>query len=118
MKIGILGSGDVGKALGHGFVELGHEVKIGTRSPEKLSEWVGAHKGKGSAGTFEETAQFGDLLVLATHWQGGAAESAIKLAGKNNFGGKIVIDVTNPLDFSNGNVFMYKPQFKHLEPRL
>src|SRR5439155_27301023 len=53
-----------------------------------------------SAATFEETAAFGDLIALAT--LGNAAEEAIRLAGTKNFDGKVVIDATNPLDFSGG----------------
>ena len=99
MKVGILGSGDVGKSLARGFAKLGHEVMIGSRSPEKLADFAKETKGV-AAGTFEETAAFGDLLALAT--LGAAAEEAIKLAGPSNFEGKVLIDATNPLDFSRG----------------
>ena len=100
MKIGILGSGMVGQQLGNGFIRLGHDVKIGTRGTEKLKDWLKEAGGKGSAGSFEETAEFGEIIALATFWAG--TENAINLAGKNNFSGKILIDVTNPLDFSQG----------------
>jgi len=102
MKIGILGSGDVGKALSAGFAKLGHEVKIGTRDPksEKARALVKNAGGNTSAGTFEEVAAFGEVMVIATLWSG--TENAIKLANKNNFSGKVVIDATNPLDFSLG----------------
>jgi predicted dinucleotide-binding enzyme len=99
MKVGVLGSGDVGKALARGFASLGHQVKIGSRSPEKLRDFANETKGVGSA-TFEETAAFGDLIALAT--LGTAAEEAVRLAGTGNFDGKVVIDATNPLDFSGG----------------
>ena len=100
MRVGVLGSGDVGKVLAAGFISLGHEAKIGSREPEKLAEWVKT-TGKGaSSGTFEEAARFGDVLVLATH--GAGTENAIRLAGAKNFAGKVVIDATNPLDFSKG----------------
>ncbi len=94
MKVGILGSGDVGKSFAKAFGALGHEVKIGSRSPEKLAEFGAA------ATTFKEAAQFGSVLVLATH--GMATENAIKLADPANFKGKVVIDATNPLDFAPG----------------
>jgi 8-hydroxy-5-deazaflavin:NADPH oxidoreductase len=102
MKIGILGSGDVGKALGAGFAALGHDVMIGTRDPgaEKVRAWtakIGAHA---SAGTFAQAATFAEVAVLATLWDG--TENAIRLAGPQNLAGKIVIDTTNPLDFSSG----------------
>jgi len=100
MRVGILGSGDVGKALARGFILLGHEVKIGSRDPEKLREWAACAGERASSGTFEEAARFGDLLVLAT--LGAATENAIDRAGKANFDGKVVIDTTNPLDFSSG----------------
>jgi predicted dinucleotide-binding enzyme len=100
VRIGILGSGDVGKSLAKGFIELGHEVMIGSRDPHKLEEWVRGAGERASSGTFEETARFGDILVLAT--LGVATEHAIRLAGIDNFYGKVVIDTTNPLDFSTG----------------
>src|SRR5437764_14318661 len=99
IKVGVLGSGDVGKAFARGFAGLGHQVKIGSRSPEKLGDFAKDTKGV-SGGTFEETAAFGDLIALAT--LGTAAEEAIRLAGEKNFQGKVVIDATNPLDFSGG----------------
>jgi predicted dinucleotide-binding enzyme len=100
MKIGILGSGMVGQQLGLGFLRLGYEVKIGTRSSSKLSDWLKEAGSKASAGSFEEAAKFGEMIVLCTFWAG--TENAINMAGKNNFSGKILIDVTNPLDFSQG----------------
>jgi predicted dinucleotide-binding enzyme len=105
MKTGILGSGDVGRRLGDGFIELGHMVKIGTRDPSKgeVVQWVSNHggeEGKSSAGTFTEAASFGEMIVIATSWDG--TSNAIKMADPTNFAGKIVIDVTNPLDFSKG----------------
>ena len=100
VKVGVIGSGDVGKALARGFLLLGHEVKIGSRDPQKLADFVASAGERASSGTFEEVAKFGDLVVLAT--LGGAAESAINMAGKSNFDGKVVIDATNPLDFSTG----------------
>jgi 8-hydroxy-5-deazaflavin:NADPH oxidoreductase len=100
MSVGILGSGDVGKSFARGFGALGHEVKIGSRSPEKLSEFVSGEGERVTGGTFEEAARSADLIVLATH--GVATEEAISLAGKQNFDHKVVIDATNPLDFSAG----------------
>jgi 8-hydroxy-5-deazaflavin:NADPH oxidoreductase len=100
IRIGILGSGDVAKALAKGFIALGHEVRLGTRTPSKLAEWLGSAGERASVGTFAETAQFGDVLILAT--LGTGTEDAIRLAGIPNFAGKVVIDATNPLDFSRG----------------
>jgi predicted dinucleotide-binding enzyme len=99
MKIGVIGTGDVGKVLGAGFAALGHDVKIGSRDPssEKVTSWVAKTGEHASAGTFAEVAAFGDVIVLATLWSG--TESALKLADPANFKGKVVIDATNPLAF-------------------
>jgi predicted dinucleotide-binding enzyme len=103
MNIGILGSGDVGRRLGDGFIELGHTVKIASRNPnqEKIIEWMAKHeKVKVSSGSFSEAASFGELDVIATSWAG--TDEVIRMANPKNFAGKVVIDVTNPLDFSKG----------------
>jgi predicted dinucleotide-binding enzyme len=102
MKIGVLGTGDVGRVLGAGFAALGHEVKIGSRDPQKpeVREWLKKVGAKASAGTFADAAAFGDIVVLAIAWTG--TENAIRLAGPEHFAGKAVIDVTNPLDFATG----------------
>ena len=102
MKIGILGTGDVGQALGIGFANLGHDVKMGSRDPhqEKVKAWVNKAGAKASAGAFAEAAAFGELAVLCTIWTG--AENAIHLAEPRNLAGKVVIDTVNPLDFSGG----------------
>lgn len=104
MKVGILGSGDVGRALGTGFVTLGHEVKIGSRNAghPKAVAWAKGTNGKGSASTFAEAAAFGDVVMLAT--LGVATPEAIRLAGTSHFDGKVVIDATNPLAFSTQGV--------------
>jgi predicted dinucleotide-binding enzyme len=102
MKIGILGSGPVGRSLGKGFASNGHDVRLGSRTPGKqeVQDWLKTTKGKVSAGTFSEAARHGDVLVLCC--LGEAAEEVIKLSGMNNLDGKLVIDATNPLDFSKG----------------
>jgi predicted dinucleotide-binding enzyme len=99
-NVGILGSGDVGKSLARGFIALGHDVKIGSRSPEKLADFVAGAGERASSGTFAEAAEFGDLIAFAA--LGNAAEEVISLAGTKNFAGKVVIDAMNPLDFSGG----------------
>jgi predicted dinucleotide-binding enzyme len=102
MKIGVLGTGDVGKALGNGFVALGHEVRMGSRSAtsDKALAWTKEMGPKASAGTFADAASFGEVIVLAT--LGVANEEVLKAAGPEKLRGKIVIDATNPLDFSGG----------------
>lgn len=102
MKVGILGSGDVGQALGRGLARHGHDVMIGTREPasDKLAKWKKEVGAKGHVGTFAEAASFGELVILALH--GAGTEPALDLAGPARFAGKLVIDATNPLDFSRG----------------
>ncbi len=99
-RIGILGSGDVGMALGSGFARHGWDVKIGTRSPEKLAEWVKSTSGTVSVGSLADAAGHGDVVVLATLGEG--VMNAIDLAGIANFSGKVVLDATNPLESSEG----------------
>ena len=94
MKVGIFGSGDVGKTLGTGFLKHGHAIMIGTRTPEKLAEW-GQKNPAAGVGSFDETAKFAELLVLAV--KGSAAADALRSAGVANLTGKIVIDATNPI---------------------
>ncbi|HET8796176.1 MAG TPA: NAD(P)-binding domain-containing protein, partial [Thermoanaerobaculia bacterium] len=100
VSIGVLGSGDVGRVLASGFANLGHDVTIGSRDPEKLRAWAETSGPRITAGTFEDAARFGDILVLAT--LGIATENAIRMAGLAHFDGKVVVDTTNPLDFSKG----------------
>lgn len=103
MKIGILGSGQVGRKLGDGFIQLGHTVMISSRNPgkEDVVEWIKNHGNDNTislSGTFSDAAKFGQIIVIATSWQG--TLNAINMADKNDFDQKIVIDATNPLDFS------------------
>lgn len=92
-NIGIIGSGIVGQTLANGFLKYGYSVMLGTNTPSKRDQLRA--KTAAQVGSFQETAQFGTLLVLAT--KGGAAEAAITAAGANNFAGKTVIDTTNPI---------------------
>jgi 8-hydroxy-5-deazaflavin:NADPH oxidoreductase len=101
MTVGIIGSGQVAQALARGFTALGHQVKLGSRSPEKLSEFVQELGGGASAGSFAEAAEFGEIGVLATLWSG--TEHALELADAGRtLAGKLVVDVTNPLVFGEG----------------
>ncbi len=95
MKVGILGSGDVGQALANGFIKHGYEVMMGTRNAEKLSAWKAQAGPKARVGSFAETAAFGDLIVLAA--KGTTAKETLQLAGARNLSGKTVIDTTNPI---------------------
>ncbi len=94
-KIGIIGSGIVGQTLGTGFLKHGYEVMVGTRDISKLEEWNQQNDGKASIGSFEETAVFGELIVVAV--KGNIAADALKMAGANNLSGKTVIDANNPI---------------------
>lgn len=91
-KIGIIGSGDVAKALGTGFLNHGYEVLLGTRSPAKLAEWVKLNP-KGRVGSFADAAKFAEVAVLAVKAE--AALEAVRAAGAANLAGKTVIDPTN-----------------------
>lgn len=97
MKVGILGSGAVGQALAKAFAGEGHEVMLATRQPDSAKGREIAEATGVKVGDFVATAKFCELAVLATLWAG--TESAIKLAGPENLKDKVVIDVTNPLEF-------------------
>jgi len=101
-RIGVLGSGEVGRRLAAGFSSRGHDVMIGSRDPDKpeLRDWLSDERAGIKAGSFADVAAHGELLVLAV--LGDGAEQAITEAGAANFGGKTVIDAMNPLDFSEG----------------
>jgi 8-hydroxy-5-deazaflavin:NADPH oxidoreductase len=102
MRVGVVGSGVVGRTLATGFVEAGHVVKVGSRSPasDELQAWQKAAGKKGSTGSFADAAAHGEVVVLAV--QGAAAEQVLDLVGPANLKGKLLIDVTNALDFSKG----------------
>src|SRR6201997_5291566 len=95
-KIGVLGSGIVGKTLAGGFLQHGYEVLMGTRHVEKLNEWNSKHNFRAKIVSFEEAAKNADILVLAV--KGNVAEEVLKLAGIANLDGKTVIDCTNPIN--------------------
>jgi predicted dinucleotide-binding enzyme len=102
MKIGVLGTGDVGKSLGNGFLATGHQVMMGSRSAanEAARGWVKKGGKNASAGTFADAAAFGELVVFAT--RGVANPDVVAAAGPDKFAGKVVIDATNPLAPSAG----------------
>src|SRR5262249_3616421 len=89
MKVGILGSGDVAKALAVGFLKHGHNVVMGTRDPAKLADWLTQQRGA-RASSFAEAAKFGEVVVLAV--KGTVALEALRAAGASNLAGKPVID--------------------------
>ncbi len=94
MKVGVLGSGDVAKALAGGFLKHGHRVVLGTRDAAKLKDFVAQHQGA-QTGSFADAAKFGELVVLAV--KGTVALDALNAAGAVTLAGKPVIDATNPI---------------------
>lgn len=103
MKIAILGTGGVGQAFATRLEGLGHAVCLGTRevaaTKTKLADFFSANP-KVELKTFAEAAAFGELIIHVS--KGANAVDVIKAAGAANMKGKIVIDITNPLDFSKG----------------
>ena len=94
MNIGILGSGDVAKALAGGFLKHGYAVMLGTRDSSKLAAWAEQNP-SARIGSFADSAKFGELVVLAV--KGNVAMEALHLADAANLADKILIDVTNPI---------------------
>ncbi len=94
MKIGILGSGSVATTLGSGLLKHGHQVILGTRSPDKLADWVAQNR-TGRVASFAETAQSAEVIILAV--KGTGALDALNAAGADTLAGKTVIDATNPI---------------------
>ena len=113
MKIAVLGTGPVGKAVAGRLAELGHEVVVGTRDPAAtlsrvepdrfgnppFSVWQEAHPAVGLAGLAEAAAE-AELVVNATSGEGSMA--ALEAAGEDNLAGKVLVDIANPLDYSRG----------------
>ena len=94
MKVGILGAGNVGQSLAAGFVQRGHAVQIGTRRPQ------GRQVRAGTPVSYDAAARHAELALLCTPWDG--TENAIRLAGPDHLAGKVLIDVTNPLEAPEG----------------
>jgi len=99
MKMGVLGSGMVAQALSARLAELGHDVVIGTRDAEKLRGWQSSNQ-RVKIASFAQTATHGEMIFNATN--GAGSLQALAMAGPENLTGKILVDVSNPLDFSNG----------------
>jgi 8-hydroxy-5-deazaflavin:NADPH oxidoreductase len=102
MRIGILGTGTVGQTIGTRLVQLGHDVKLGSRSAanEKAAKWVSDAGEHATQGTFADAAVFGEMVFNCTG--GMVSIDALNQAGAQNFKGKPLVDVSNPLDFSRG----------------
>ena len=102
MKYSVFGTGAVGTTIAGKLIENGHEVMMGSRtvSNEKGIEWVQSAGSKGKLGTFADAAKFSDIIFNCV--KGDASLEVMKLAGSENLKGKIIIDISNPLDFSKG----------------
>ena len=98
MRIAVLGTGMVGRTLGARFVELGHDVVMGTRDPAATGSRDEEHPAP--LETFADAASGADLVVNATN--GSATLEVLRSAGPDNLAGTVVLDVSNPLDFSHG----------------
>jgi predicted dinucleotide-binding enzyme len=102
MRFGVLGTGMVGTTIATRLVELGHEVRLGSRAAggDKARAWVGGAGAGASEGSFADAAEFGEIVFNCT--SGDGALEALGMAGEANLSGKILVDVSNPLDFSKG----------------
>ena len=102
MRIGVLGTGKAGRTIASALLTNGHEVRLGSREAgnEAAVAWAEEIGGPASEGTFADAAGFGELLINAT--AGAASLDALALAGAEQLAGKVLIDVANPLDFSQG----------------
>lgn len=102
MKISVLGTGNVGATIGAKLVALGHDVKMGSRSAtnEKALAWKERVKGGASVGTFADSAAHGEMIFNCTN--GAGTLEALHAAGAANLKGKLLIDISNALDFSKG----------------
>jgi 8-hydroxy-5-deazaflavin:NADPH oxidoreductase len=121
MKIGIIGGGSVGQTLAAKLIANGHDVRLGIRNPSSeelakeramakpLVEWSKETGGK--VVSFADAAKHGEVIFAATH--GATAIDALKLAGTENLKSKVLVDVSNPLDFSKGMPPSLLPQYDH-----
>ncbi len=102
MRIAVLGTGMVGDTIGSKLVELGHDVMMGSRTPqnEEAQAFIAKHNNKAKAGTFADAARHGEILFNCTSGLGSV--EALKSASENDLNGKILVDIANPLDFSKG----------------
>jgi predicted dinucleotide-binding enzyme len=110
-KIAVFGTGVVGKTIGTKLIRLGYEVMMGSRTvtSEKAIAWVDASGKHASAGSFADAAAFGEIIFNCT--KGEAALEIFKQAGIENFKNKIIVDISNPLDFSKGMPPSLIPEF-------
>jgi len=104
MKYGVLGTGNVAQEIATKLIQLGHEVKMGSRTAnnENAVNWAKKNGNKATVGTFVDAAVFGERIFLCV--QGIHSIEALTSAGKDNFKGKILIDLSNPYIYQNGHI--------------
>ena len=102
MRIGVLGTGTVGQTIAGKLVQLSHDVTMGARQAgnEKADGWASTAGDHAHAGTMHDAAAFGEIVINAT--SGAGTLEALRAAGSHNLAGKVLIDVSNPLDNSSG----------------
>lgn len=102
MKIGVLGTGMVGTTIATKLIQLGHPVTMGSRNPdnETAARWAKLNGVNASQGTFADAAMYSELIILCT--KGEATLEVVRTVGPDAFGEKVVVDVSNPIDFSTG----------------
>lgn len=102
MRVGVVGSGMVGEALADRLLELGHEVRMGSRTADGPAlRWAQRAGERASAGDFAEAAEFGELVINAT--AGANSAEALRQAGEQNLAGKVLLDVANPINTAGGS---------------
>lgn len=113
MNIAILGTGMVGQTIGSALIQKGHAVMLGSRTVdnEKAVAWTKANGSNASNGTFADAAAFGEVIFICLN--GNGTVEALQAAGVSNFTNKVIIDLTNPLDFSNGMPPSLLPQYSN-----
>jgi len=92
LKIGIIGSGSMGQALGKFFALAGHDILLGSRTPQRVNEWIATEGLTARSGSYAEATQFGDLVLLVTRW----AETPAAIQAAGSLAGKILVDCSNP----------------------
>ena len=102
MRVAVLGTGTVGRTLASALLRNGHEVRLGSRTAgnEAAVAWAEQTGGPASEGTFADAAGFGEIVINAT--AGAASLQALDMAGAEQLAGKVLLDVANPLDSSQG----------------
>lgn len=107
MKIAVLGTGTVGETLASALVAKGHEVRMGSRSAthEKGLAWAKAAGPRAGLNTFAQAAAFGEVVLNCT--KGDASLAALQAAGAEHLAGKVLMDLSNPLDFSSGSLRLF-----------